>query len=224
MSSKEVNSNFIPINRKLFDHEFWEENREFSKFEAWLDLIQTARYEKGAKTEWIKGRQITYSRGEVPASIRYLQSRWNWGSITKVEKFLTVLEKEDMIVIKKGQGQSVITICKYDTYNPLKNTERTSKGQSGGQQKDESNKERKKEYIDSVFLLESEYENLCSDFSKKTTDEAIKYLSNWGKEKPKKFSEYKDHNLTIRRWVINAVTKDSPSPTLFSSSQVIIPN
>ena len=31
---------FIRINRKLFNHTFWKENRIYSKAEAWIDLIQ----------------------------------------------------------------------------------------------------------------------------------------------------------------------------------------
>jgi hypothetical protein len=146
MKKIESHSNFIPINRKLFDHEFWDEKRSFSRFEAWMDLLQTARYEKEEKSEWIGGKQIIYGRGQLPSSIRFLKKRWNWGSITKVERFLKVLQNKDMIVLEKGQGQFVITICKYDFYNPIKNTERTVKGQQQGQQKDKSNKEINKEY------------------------------------------------------------------------------
>lgn len=139
-------TNYIPISRKLFDNELWQEKRVFSKFEAWVDLLQTARYEKEIKTDWINNKQVSYGRGQLPSSIRFLQKRWNWGSITKVERFLKLLENKDMVVLEKGQGQFVITICKYDTYNPLKKDERTVKGQEQGRGKDKSNKEIIKEY------------------------------------------------------------------------------
>jgi len=32
-------SNFIPISRKLFKHGFWLEQRAYSRFEAWLDML-----------------------------------------------------------------------------------------------------------------------------------------------------------------------------------------
>jgi hypothetical protein len=160
-------SNFIAISRKIFDHEFWEEDRIYSKFEAWVDLIQSASYaEDVVKTEWINNKEVKYSRGQLIASVRYLQKRWNWGSITKVERFLSVLKNKDMVVSEKGQGVNVITICKYDTYNPKKNNERTVKGQGRGQQKDKTNKVNKDnkeiyKYLTPNILL-SELKN--SDF------------------------------------------------------------
>jgi len=58
-----------------------------------------------------------------------------------------------------------------------------------------------------IFLSESEYLKLCQDFSKDKADKAIDYLSDWGLEKPKQFKEYKNHNLTLRRWVFEAIEK-----------------
>lgn len=142
--------NFIPISRKLFEHKLWDEKREFSKFEAWLDLLQTARWEKEEKVAWINNRQITYGRGQIPCSLRFLQKRWNWSSVSKVERYLIVLKNEDMLDLETGQGQTVITICKYDDYNPLKKEFGTVKGHPPGQQKDKSNKERNKEDISST--------------------------------------------------------------------------
>lgn len=160
-NSQDWATNYIPINRKIFGHEFWEEKRVFSKFEAWMDLLQTARYEKEIKTDWINNKQVSYGRGQLPSSIRFLQKRWNWGSITKVERYLRLLENKDMVVLEKGQGQFVITICKYDTYNPLKKDERTVKGQGRGQQKDKSNKERNNN-IDSSIDSETSFGNDCT--------------------------------------------------------------
>lgn len=138
---------YLPLNRKFFDHELWKDKREFSKAEAWLDLLQMVSYEEKDKTLWIQGKPIVYGRGEYPASIRFLQTSWNWGSITKVENFLKYLQKQDMIKLEKRTGQNVITICNYDTYNPIENkkgqqkdTEKDSARTVQGQCKDETNK------------------------------------------------------------------------------------
>jgi hypothetical protein len=212
MSNKETNSNFIPINRKLFDHEFWDEKRSFSKFEAWMDLLQTARYEKEGKSEWIGGKQIIYNRGQLPSSIRFLKKRWNWGSITKVERFLKVLQNKDMIVLEKGQGQFVVTICKYDFYNPIKNTERTVKGQQQGQQKDKSNKERNKE---EEYMVFEEFWNLYdkkvgekekimnkwSDLSNEEIDLIFEYVPKYKQSEPnKKYRKDPAAFLNQRAW------------------------
>ncbi len=144
-----MSSGYLPLSRKVFAHDFWLEDRPFSKFEAWLDLLQTARYDKEETTDWIAGKPIKYGRGQLPASVRFLKERWNWGSNTKVEQFLKQLETRTMIKTEKGQGQTVVTICKYDDYNLTKENEKTAKGQQQrrkqGQEKDESNKDNKEE-------------------------------------------------------------------------------
>jgi hypothetical protein len=58
-----------------------------------------------------------------------------------------------------------------------------------------------------VILSNNEYKKLCGDYSKEKTDQAIDFLSDWGLEKPKQFKDYKNHNLTLRRWVFDAIDK-----------------
>ena len=76
---------FIPISRKLFNNFLWEEKREFSRAEAWIDLLQLARFEANSTKEIINGRVIEYKRGERPLSLRLLADRWKW-SKNRVEQ------------------------------------------------------------------------------------------------------------------------------------------
>lgn len=94
----------------------WEAARTFSECEAWLDLIQSARFEATVTIERIGGREIKVGRGQYPASNRYLARKWCWGE-QKVKGFLGRLKAEGMIVTDKSQGMNVITLCKYDAYN-----------------------------------------------------------------------------------------------------------
>jgi hypothetical protein len=109
-------TNFLPINRKFFDHPFWKEDRTFSKSEAWLDLIASARFEESEVTELIGGKMVSWTRGQLPASLRYLAERWKW-SKNKVDDFLKLLEHEDMIERILIQGQTVLSLKNYETYN-----------------------------------------------------------------------------------------------------------
>lgn len=121
---------FIKLSRKFFSNELWKEAREFSECEAWLDLLQSARFEATDKaySELIGGREISYSRGQYPASISFLMKRWQW-SEKKVRYFLGKLKKREMITTCNKQGMNVITICKYDEYNPIKgNTKGVDRG------------------------------------------------------------------------------------------------
>ena len=48
---------YIPISRKLFESLWWLEEREFSKAEAWLDMIQSARFE-ASSTKMLVGCKV----------------------------------------------------------------------------------------------------------------------------------------------------------------------
>ena len=60
-----------------------------------------------------------------------------------------------------------------------------------------------------VKLTDKQLDKLISDFGKPTTDAAIKLLDEYIQEKGYKS---KDHNLAIRRWVINAVKERQAKP------------
>lgn len=109
-------SNFIPINRKFFDHAFWKEEREYSRLEAWLDLIRSARFEESEASELIDGKMVSWTRGQLPASLRYLAKRWQW-SKNKVSTFLRMLENMQMITRLRVNGLTVLSLTNYDKFN-----------------------------------------------------------------------------------------------------------
>lgn len=131
-----MDKGFIPISRKLFEHPFWKQRREFSRAEAWIDLIQKARYSEGEGQMMLKDKIVKWERGQLIASTRYLKERWNWKSNTKVENFIKLLENEDMIKTDTVQKIRRITICKYDTYNQLEDAERTHNEPKQGRRED----------------------------------------------------------------------------------------
>ena len=116
-----MDEGFLRLSRKFFSNEMWKVARKFSECEAWLDLIQSARFEATDKaySELIGGREISYTRGQYPASISFLMKRWQW-SEKKVRYFLAKLKKRGMITTCNKQGMTVITLCNYDEYNPDK--------------------------------------------------------------------------------------------------------
>lgn len=145
------NKGFLPLNRRVFEHQFWCEDREYSRFEAWIDLIQMARFEDTEGKKMIRGRLMKWKRGQLPASIGFLSSRWKWTD-KRVRTYLALLESEKMITkdIAKGNPTTTITICNYDHYNSLIEPKGQSKGQSEGkaragqgQQTNKENKENK---------------------------------------------------------------------------------
>lgn len=107
---------YIKLSRKFFSNDMWNEARTFSSCEAWLDLIQSARFEATPRMESIGGREVSYTRGQYPASIRFLSKRWHWTE-RKVRTFLAFLRRENMITLSKEQGMNIITLVKYNDYN-----------------------------------------------------------------------------------------------------------
>ena len=118
-----MDQGYIKLHRKFFENTLWKEPREYSRAEAWLDLIQSARFESSQVI--LNGRAIEVQTSEVAASRRYLEKRWGWGS-TKVNNFLDFLRKNQMITTKQTSGQTIITLCNYELYNCVQTTKQTS--------------------------------------------------------------------------------------------------
>ena len=116
---------YIKLYRSFFDNRMWQAARAFSECEAWLDLIQSARFDATPRKVSIGGREVVVCRGQYAASIRYLSKRWQW-SEKKVRSFLGHLKKEGMITVECTQGINLITLVKYDQYNDAGTTEGTT--------------------------------------------------------------------------------------------------
>lgn len=107
------------LSRKFFTNDMWKTARAYSESEAWLDLIQSARFEASEITSRIGVYDVTFGRGQYPAANRFLAKKWGWGE-QRVKSFLERLKKNKMITTECTQGVNVITLCKYDDYNSVK--------------------------------------------------------------------------------------------------------
>ena len=123
----ENDKGFIKLSRRFFSNAMWIEARTFSGCEAWLDLIQSARFDATPQKVSIGGREVVVCRGQYAASIRFLSRRWQW-SEKKVRSFLGHLKKEGIITAECTQGINLITLVKYDQYNGTGTTKDTTKG------------------------------------------------------------------------------------------------
>lgn len=112
----------------------WTASRAFSECEAWLDLIQSARFEASETTSRVGIHDITWRRGQYPAATSFLAKRWGW-SDQNVKTFLKKLKREEMITTDSTQGVNVITLCNYDEYNAPENKANQSSNQLSNQLK-----------------------------------------------------------------------------------------
>jgi hypothetical protein len=118
---EEVEFGYIRVSRKTFRPEdpFWGEPREFSRFEAWIDLIALAAWKPRTLLE--KGLHVHLDRGQLLGSERFFEQRWGW-SRGKVRRFLDLLAsdawrrielKTDHSAAKLG---AILTVVNYERY------------------------------------------------------------------------------------------------------------
>lgn len=107
---------YIKLSRKFFDNKIWQAARAFSECEAWIDLIQSARFEASPTTSRIGCYEVTWERGQYPASNRFLAKKWG-RSEQWVKSFLGKLKREKMITTDNSQGVNIISLVNFDKYN-----------------------------------------------------------------------------------------------------------
>jgi len=146
-----------------------EPGRKFSRFEAWLYIINVLASGKDDESSGLK-------RGEFSVSSRYLVRAWNWPR-ANVQRFIKELEKEGMIArIEDGEegenasdaglghpaGQSAghntghFIVGNYETYNPAGATDRATKRATSRAQLKEVLKESKKERMKDTHVPSGE--------------------------------------------------------------------
>jgi len=143
--------NYIMLNRKVFRHPLWNTNREYSRFEAWLDIIRSASFTPKNDVKF-GDKTVICDRGEWPISIRFLARRWQWTPM-KVRSFLKYLEKEEMITKKNNTANNTanthLIVCNYDRYNGEQHREQHREQHKYNK---DNNKERKNivEYLNKI--------------------------------------------------------------------------
>jgi hypothetical protein len=177
---------WIKLHRSLKAHWLWT-SEPFSKAQAWIDLIMHANFTDNQIL--IKGQVINLKRGQQARSELTLSKDWKW-SRNKVRRFLETLKKQGMIVTESGHLTTIITICKYESFQTNDTTDETPNDTSGdttsGQQAIHSKegKERK------------------NGNKTPTTDEIDEYFLTKGindKTKSERFFNY----YSTRGWLIN---------------------
>jgi DNA replication protein DnaD len=105
---------WIKLHRKIQEHWLYQEERQFSRYEAWIDLIMMANHKQ---TTVLLGNELVQAqRGQVITSEHKLMKKWKWGK-SRLRAFLEMLQKEGMITKKSDRKKTVITICNYNIYH-----------------------------------------------------------------------------------------------------------
>ncbi len=117
----------VKLARKAFESDpFWLEARVFSRWEAWVDVIQLACYAP-YRFRTAHG-PVDLARGEFVASIRWLAVRFKW-NLKRVRVWLVTCEKGARIRAQRQTAAgTVYLIVNYDKYQSQGHSGRTAKG------------------------------------------------------------------------------------------------
>ena len=115
------NCGWVILSRKIQDNWIWE-NPDMLK--AWLDLIFLMNFKD--RKLIIDGQLKVIKRGQYFTSIRNLASRWEW-SKDRVERFLKLLESDEMITRSRTPSGTLLTLIKYEDFQGQPDTDKDKK-------------------------------------------------------------------------------------------------
>jgi hypothetical protein len=126
MLVKDVQENYgagwVKTYRSLRRHWIWHE-KPFTKGQAWIDILLDCNHE-GKKVNI--GNEIIYcDRGESINSLKTWAKLWGW-NISKVRRFLKLLENDSMVVLKSTHNTTHLSVCNYETYQDRRNGSETN--------------------------------------------------------------------------------------------------
>ncbi|UIK39220.1 DnaD domain protein [Staphylococcus epidermidis] len=191
---------WISLHRSIQKHWLFEEKRKFSRFEAWIDILMMANHTDNKIMH--DGDLITVKRGQRITSLRQLGERWSW-SITKVDKYLKILESDGMLDVKKDTKKTVLTVVNYDDYqdedlkkrrrNDSEKTEKKHRSNTEKTQKktnNNDNKENNENNDDNDVVVGDDFasiynlyqENIEQVPSPITTEKLTQDIDHYGKE------------------------------------------
>ena len=106
-------SGWIKLHRQIQECFLWRIKEPFDKRSAWIDLLLLMEHQN--KNLMIDGKIETIKRGSYMLSIEKLCDRWMW-SRNKVKRYLDVLEREHMIVTRRTNKGTLVSVVNYCVY------------------------------------------------------------------------------------------------------------
>lgn len=106
-------SGYISLHRAIQKHWIYQEDRVFSKFEAWTDILMRVNHAEGKVMH--NGKLETVQRGSTIWSLGDMETRWKWSN-KKVKRFLDCLVSDQMLSYKSTTKKTYLTVENYDVY------------------------------------------------------------------------------------------------------------
>jgi hypothetical protein len=106
-------SGYFLVYRGLHDKPLFKSNQPFSRFEAWLDVIELANFSESSFRH--NSTVFPIPRGAVGTSYRSLAKRWRW-SVDRVIRELKLWSGQGMVALDTRHGYLHVTVCNYEQY------------------------------------------------------------------------------------------------------------
>ena len=118
---------WVSVHRQIQEHWLWAE-KPFSKGQAWIDMLMLANHED---RKFLLGNDLMEIKaGGFHTSEHKLAERWEW-SQKKVHAFLELLEKDEMISVKRSHQGTTIFLINYANFQCGGDTQESPKNQAG---------------------------------------------------------------------------------------------
>ena len=111
---------YIYLDRGVLDHWTYKD-KPFNKSMAWIDLLLIADHT--THTAIWRGKPTEFKRGDVNLSIAELAKRWGW-SRDRARRFISVLERDNMVRVNCTPNRTVITLINYGDYQDKRTTDK----------------------------------------------------------------------------------------------------
>ena len=112
-------SGWIKLFRDINKHWIWQ-NSDYLKW--WLDILLEVNHAPAKVV--IKNKIYDCNRGEKLYSLDTWAYRWGTNK-SKARRFLQLLQNDNMIVLKSETQTTRLIVCKYDTYQDMRNADET---------------------------------------------------------------------------------------------------
>lgn len=112
-------SSWIKLFRDINKHWIWQ-NSDYLKW--WLDILLEVNHAPAKVV--IKNKIYDCNRGEKLYSLDTWAYRWGTNK-SKARRFLQLLQNDNMIVLKSETQTTRLIVCKYETYQDMRNGDET---------------------------------------------------------------------------------------------------
>jgi len=161
-----MNNGFISLHRKIKDNWIWKKPEYFQWF---IYLLFRANFKD---TKVLIGSDLhDVKRGQFITSIQKLTLKLNNCTTQKIRTFLKLLQKDKIINIETTSKLTIITICKYDSYQ----TQQQTSNKPATSQQQTNNKPATTENKDNNNEIKTNNVNKDKGIEIPTTPEKINY-------------------------------------------------